>query len=192
MENKDLTILCIIIVAVTLIVCGGVVYFTSFIKQTQLTTDLLEINQGDNLTITLTDENGQPLANKNVHITINGQTYNKTTDNVGKTQIQINLNPGDYEVGVTFDGDFSYKSSNITAPLKVLDKSASNSNSDNSWEAQGYVYEGNHVWHKNVGNHQHVFADNLGDGMHYIGTRHKNAKTGEFNSYMGMGGDSLP
>lgn len=121
MENRNILLICIVVIAIVLIICGSLIYFTQ-LKETQLTTDLTEINQGDNLTITLTDENGQPLVNKTVHITICGKTYNRTTDSVGKTQIAINLNPGEYNITVEFDGELFYKKSTITNPLKVIEK----------------------------------------------------------------------
>lgn len=34
----------------------------------------------EKITVTLTDENSNPLANKKVIITVNGKTYTKTTD----------------------------------------------------------------------------------------------------------------
>jgi len=54
--------------------------------------------------VKVTDSAGNSLANKQVSININGQTYTKTTDSSGKTSMGINLNSGNYPVTVECDG----------------------------------------------------------------------------------------
>ena len=103
METKQLIIICITIIALISIGCGTVLAI-SMEKETQIAMDLIEINQGDNLTITLTDENGNPIADQEVKITINNKTYNRTTDNTGRCQLGINLDFGDYEITLKYDG----------------------------------------------------------------------------------------
>ena len=49
----------------------------------------------------LFDENGNPLVGEVAQIKINGQTYNRTTDNNGKIRFNINLNPGVYPIEVS-------------------------------------------------------------------------------------------
>ncbi|WP_407380412.1 Ig-like domain-containing protein, partial [Methanobrevibacter sp.] len=52
-----------------------------------------------------------PLANKQVDILINGITYYRNTDNNGYASIAINLNPGNYSISCSFNGDEYYKPS---------------------------------------------------------------------------------
>ena len=58
---------------------------------------------------------GQPLANKQVKITINGKTYTKTTDKNGYASIKISLAPKAYTVKATYG--------NLTITKKVTVKS---------------------------------------------------------------------
>lgn len=48
-------------------------------------------------------ENGQPLANKKVAITINGVTYYRITDEKGIARLNINLNAGVYKITASYD-----------------------------------------------------------------------------------------
>ena len=54
--------------------------------------------------VTITDGKGQPIANADLSITVNGQKYDKTTDANGQTSIGINLNSGEYPVVVSYNG----------------------------------------------------------------------------------------
>ena len=58
---------------------------------------------------------GQPLANKQVKITINGKTYTKTTDKNGYASMKISLAPKAYSVKATYG--------NVTITKKVAVKS---------------------------------------------------------------------
>ena len=51
--------------------------------------------------VSVVDLKGNPIADKTVQITINGVTYNRTTDKDGIASIAINLNSGIYPVEVT-------------------------------------------------------------------------------------------
>ena len=57
----------------------------------------------ERFTVTLT-ENGEPLSGKTVKITINGQTYERTTDSSGKAGMNVNLNSKEYPVTVEAEG----------------------------------------------------------------------------------------
>ena len=54
--------------------------------------------------VTLKDLNGNPIANADIKITINGKTYTKTTDKNGETSMSINLNSGVYNVTTEYNG----------------------------------------------------------------------------------------
>ena len=64
---------------------------------------------GEYFKITLKDENGNILANKDVKIGFNGKVYNRTTDENGSAQLQINLGyKGTYTFAMGFLGDDDY------------------------------------------------------------------------------------
>ena len=70
--------------------------------------------------VTLKDSTGNPIANADVKITINGKTYTKTTDNNGETSIGINLNSGVYDVTTAYNGTKVY--STVTIKDTVIAK----------------------------------------------------------------------
>lgn len=72
----------------------------------------------ESLIVTLMESNS-PVANANVTININGQRYTRTTDIVGKTSLDLNLNAGSYDAKV------SYKDISTTAKV-IINKLATN------------------------------------------------------------------
>ena len=62
------------------------------------------------------DDTGAALANTNVKITVNGNTYTRTTDAKGVASLDINLNPGTYKVTTT-NPVTGYK---LTTTFKIL------------------------------------------------------------------------
>ena len=70
--------------------------------------------------VTVKDLNGNPIANADIKITINGNTYTKTTDNNGETSIGINLNCGVYNVTTEYNGTKVY--STVTVKDTVIAK----------------------------------------------------------------------
>ena len=70
--------------------------------------------------IKLTD-NGKALSGKTIKITVNGVTYNKTTDNNGIARLKNNLNEGIYDVTYVFDGDDTYDSVSTTRKYTMKD-----------------------------------------------------------------------
>ena len=57
--------------------------------------------------VTVTDNKGNPLANKNVTIVLNGVTYTRTTNANGTTSVALGLNSGVHNVTVTVDNETS-------------------------------------------------------------------------------------
>jgi Zn/Cd-binding protein ZinT len=72
---------------------------------------------GTRYVIVLTDQEGIPLANKSVTLTINGASYNRTTDENGTASLAINLNSGNYTASALFVGESGY--SNATAEINI-------------------------------------------------------------------------
>ena len=75
----------------------------------------------------LTDEAGNPLANKTVQITINGPVYNVTTDELGRAGLQVNIAYENiYTYALAFKGDDQYNASDIaSSKLTVTPKKTS-------------------------------------------------------------------
>ena len=57
---------------------------------------------GSRYVVKLNDSKGNPLTNKTISITLNGQTYNRTTDSNGSASIAINLNAGNYTASASY------------------------------------------------------------------------------------------
>ena len=57
---------------------------------------------GTRYVVNLTDYEGNPLFNQTVTITINGQKYDRTTDDNGSASLTINLNAGNYTVSALY------------------------------------------------------------------------------------------
>ena len=68
----------------------------------------------------LKDNDNKPIKNKNLTISLNGKTYSKTTDKVGKIVLNLNLKPNRYDANIKFDGDANYSSSYYNAVIKVF------------------------------------------------------------------------
>ena len=64
--------------------------------------------------VTLKDSDGKPIVGGTVKISINGNTYEKTTNNAGSASLGINLDSGDYDVDVEYNGE------KIKSSVKVI------------------------------------------------------------------------
>ncbi|WP_404806041.1 right-handed parallel beta-helix repeat-containing protein, partial [Methanobrevibacter smithii] len=74
---------------------------------------------GTRMVAVLTDYLGNPIANAIVYFTINGQTYNKTTDVNGTASMGLNLASNVYKATVSYNGSDKYNavSKNITVTI---------------------------------------------------------------------------
>ena len=74
---------------------------------------------GTRMVAVLTDYLGNPIANAIVYFTINGQTYNKTTDANGTASMGLNLVSNVYQATVSYNGSDMYNavSKNITVTI---------------------------------------------------------------------------
>ena len=71
------------------------------------------------LKCTLYGERAEVLAGRRIQYTINGVSYNRTTDNDGQASLAINLRPGTYPCTVRFVGDDEHGSSSTTVDVTV-------------------------------------------------------------------------
>lgn len=78
---------------------------------------------GTRFAVVLKDINGNPLANMNVTISINGRNYVKQTDENGTASLGLNLESKNYTVVTTFGGNSKYfgtRSNNTVSILSTL------------------------------------------------------------------------
>ena len=79
------------------------------------------IYKGWDLKLLYCDNNNQPLADKTVNITINGVTYQRTTESNGIAKLNIILNEGNtysFSANVAANGKYLYTS--MTGSIKVI------------------------------------------------------------------------
>ena len=74
---------------------------------------------GSRLYATLLDAKGNPLINTALSFTINGATYNKTTDLKGIASIALNLEHGIYNAVISYAGNKMYKPSNVNSTVTI-------------------------------------------------------------------------
>ena len=74
---------------------------------------------GTRLAAVLTDYLGNPIANATLYFTINGKTYNRTTDVNGSASMALNLVSKEYNANVLFNGSDKYNaiSKNVTVTI---------------------------------------------------------------------------
>ena len=87
------------------------------------------IYQGWSLKLLYVDNNGSPLANKTVNITINGVTYQRTTNSDGIASLKINLAADtaySFSANVAANGNYLYTSTSgnvkVVSPITVEKK----------------------------------------------------------------------
>ena len=124
MNDNKIIIILIVIIAALLVV--GVILFNPFKTQSVLSiTSDSELNEGDELSIRLTDSNLTPISNQNVQINFkdsNGVLIQKTltTNEEGIGVISLSdLPSGQYSVNVTYDGNATFKASATSQNLNI-------------------------------------------------------------------------
>ena len=121
-NNKTVIILLCVIIAILIV---GIVMFSPLMakEKSNLAISDKELNVGDSLTVTLSDDDGVAMANQTVKIRLtdkDGITIDEdvTTDSKGKAKLKVD-EKGKYSVECRFDGDGKYASSSTAANLTV-------------------------------------------------------------------------
>ena len=86
---------------------------------TNMTLSSSKIQAGNPIVITLKDKNDKVVSGKKILFKVNNKVYTRTTDSKGQAKLNFNK-IGNYKINVSFDGDASFKSSKLTATVKVL------------------------------------------------------------------------
>ena len=82
-------------------------------------------NVAKDLVINLKDASGKAIVGKSVIVTLNGRSYNKTTDSNGQVRVSsYNLAPKTYSAAVKFEGHANYIESGLTGKLVVVNKAS--------------------------------------------------------------------
>ena len=143
MENKNIIIILVVIIVILAAAIGFTVLKPMHAKElTKIKiTSNKTLNEGDNLSVKLTDLNKTPLSKENVNITVKNDkgkvVANKTvkTNDKGNAKMDLNLKKGKYEVSVSYGGNENYTGNNTTQELTIKEKviaaePASSSNND--------------------------------------------------------------
>ena len=98
-------------------VTSGMLYV---VERSSITSSGLNKVYGDSngLVVTFKDGSGRVIANANLKVSLNGNTFNVVTDANGKAIIPVNLAPNTYLATITYEGN-EYSSSSITASIVV-------------------------------------------------------------------------
>ena len=102
---------------------------TKFIYKDMYTTSIVTAydgRTGEYFNVTLLDENDNPMVGKLVQIGFNGKVYDRTTDEKGFCNLQINLpDKGTYTFAICYLGDDDYESVFEVAKIVVSPKKMS-------------------------------------------------------------------
>ena len=90
-------------------------------KSSDLTIQNTNIYYGGKLIYILKDNDGTAIANATISLTINGKTYNKTTDKDGIAYMNIRLvSSKQYNVTATYAGTDDYKGTTLNSTITVI------------------------------------------------------------------------
>lgn len=125
-------------------------------KTTLIGNDVVMIYQnGTRYSVTLLDNEGNPISNETVVFNINGVNYTRTTDLNGQASIAINLNSGNYIITAIYAGNDNYTIANVTNDITVLPTIAGNDivkyfRNGTQYQTTLYDKEGNVLANTNV------------------------------------------
>ena len=139
-DYNKIIILLLVVFVVLLVV--GMVFFNPFKTQSRLSvTSASDLNEGDELSILLCDDNSSPIPNQSVQISFkdsNGSVTQKSviTNAEGVGVISLNgLASGQYSVNVTYVGNSTFKASDASQNLNIIQKVVETTSSDSTIDA---------------------------------------------------------
>ena len=128
MENKNIIIAVLVIIVVILAVALASMLMPSLnAKQDSkiVITSNNTLHEGDKLTVKLTDLNKTPIKDEKVNVTLTDQNgkvlVNKSikTDLKGKASMKLDLDPGKYNVNLTFGGNDNFTACNASKKITI-------------------------------------------------------------------------
>ena len=169
MENKNIIIILIVIIAILAAAIGFAMFNPMHTKEPtkiKITSDK-EQYEGGELSIQLTDLNKTPISKEVVNITITNSKGKVVVDDVvktnskGKAKLDLDLKKGKYNVTVTYGGNENYTGNNTTQKLTIKEEvvkaepasSSTTSNTQVVMGEDGYyaLIDGNGNFIKNLG-----------------------------------------
>ena len=96
-------------------------------EKTQISINAADTAVGSptNISAVLKDANGYPLAGHNIQFTLNGNVYNKITDENGSSSLNLYLDAGSYTINASYSGDDKYIASSADKAFTVSKLSSS-------------------------------------------------------------------
>ncbi|MDO5847937.1 MAG: Ig-like domain-containing protein [Methanobrevibacter sp.] len=83
-------------------------------------------NNGTQLAVNLTNENGVPIANQTIVLTVDGMDYSNITNSNGTAKFDLNMGPGNYTGEISYYGSGIYEPANITVNIEILSRIIAN------------------------------------------------------------------
>ena len=130
MENRNIIIMLLVVIAILAVAVGVMMFNQSHAKEAtkiKITSDK-EQYEGGKLSVELKDLNGTALSKEVVNVTITDKKGKVVVDDVvktnskGKAKLDLHLKKGKYNVTVTYGGNENYTGTNATQKLSINEK----------------------------------------------------------------------
>ena len=130
MENRNIIIMLLVVIAILAVAVGVMMFNQSHAKEAteiKITSDK-EQYEGGKLSVELKDLNGTALSKEVVNVTITDKKGKVVVDDVvktnskGKAKLDLDLKKGKYNVTVTYGGNENYTGTNSTQKLSIKEK----------------------------------------------------------------------
>ena len=130
MENRNIIIMLLVVIAILAVAVGVMMFNQSHAKEAtkiKITSDK-EQYEGGKLSVELKDLNGTALSKEVVNVTVTDKKGKVVVDDVvktnskGKAKLDLHLKKGKYNVTVTYGGNENYTGTNATQKLSIKEK----------------------------------------------------------------------
>ena len=130
MENKNIIIIMLVIIAILAVVAGAMFLQITNAKEptTVKITNNKTLYEGEDITLKLTNLNKTPLSKEKVKITVKNSkgkvVANKTvkTNGKGNAKLDLDLKKGKYNLTASYDGNENYTGNNTTQKLTIKEE----------------------------------------------------------------------
>lgn len=148
MENKNIIIILVVIIAILAVAIGAVLFSSNFQKDPSILkiTSEKSQNEGGKLSVILTDLSENPISKEIVNITVTDKNGKVVVDDVvktddkGKAKLNLDLKKGKYDVTVTFAGNDKFAPDNATQKLTIKEEEVAEAQSSEP-QRTAYAYK---------------------------------------------------